>query len=358
MAKQLTEILEVLKPQQVRAFAHDEYPDAVMDDYNRIGVSVAEDADDSGILAQGGWTPLQYLQKPLGKPIEILTTACAIDKVTGRTTVANWETEEVIQPVVEPIGNPQLYGDDSDAPIASFNIAHELRNVKRFELALRVGKLEDARIAAMQELGYKSPLEIKRGAIATSFKKLIDKIGFRGIKDGTEKTFGLLTDPGIGSMITVSTVRTNVTKWSEKTFQEICADIRTIFTDVNVKSGTHFDGMAGDKCKLVCSPAAKNALMTENDHGKTVMQYIKDNFPGCEVVAAPLFAGAGAGGKDVVMLIADELNGSPVVAHVVPKVFQLLGVYKLGKHVTEDYTCATAGVIVLQPVGVATYQGV
>lgn len=360
MAKtiQFTEMLEELAPSQVRAFAHDEFPEAEMGDYNRVGVTVAEDADTDGVLNQAGWTPLHFLYYPLNKPIEILTEATVIDKICGRSIVADWETAEIIQPVVEGTGNPQLYGDDNDTPLASFNNDFEKRDVQRFELGIRVGKLEDARIAKMAPLGFKSAYDTKRGWLATSFKLLLNRIGHRGFKNGSASTFGLLNDPNVSYSTSVSTVRTNVTRWADKTFQEICADLRKMFTDVNISSGTHFDGMAGDKCKLVLSPAAKNALATENDHGKSVMQYLKENYEGCEVIGDPMFRNAFGEGIDCAMLIADELNGNKVVDQFIPKAFQLMGVYKDEKHVKEAYTCATAGVMIKQPVGVAIYRGV
>ena len=353
-----TEMRTELAPEQVRTFAHDSYPEASEADYADLGLSIAEDADVDGVLSQTGFTPLQYLQYPLNKPIEVLTTPVAIDKIAGRSIVADWETEEVIQPIVEGAGTPQLYGDDNDTPLASFNADFENRTVQRFELGLRVGKLEDARGAKMGVLGFKSPYDTKRSWLARSFQLLLDEVGHRGFANGAGMTFGIFNDRNLLPAVSATATSGGDTQWAKKDFQQICADIRDMFSELTTQTDTHFDGMAGDACQLVLSPAAKNALARENDHGKSVMQYIKDNYPGCEVVAAPRFRNGAGANSDYAYLIAKNLNGNKVVDQFVPSLMRLLGVFKSEKHVKEAYTCATAGVMVKQPLGIVRRFGV
>ncbi len=354
MAIKFTEMATELAPTQVRKFAHDEYPDAEMGDYNALGFSVAEDADVESVLSQTGFTPLQYLQYPLNKPIEVMTTPVTIDKIAGRSVVADWETENVIQPVIEGAGVPQLYGDDNDAPLASMQYDYELRTVQRFELACRIGKLEDARLSKMGVLGYKSPFEAKRTAVAKGFQLLQDEIGFRGFINGSGVTEGLLTDHNLLAAQAVAANAGGDTEWAKKDYNAICADIREMFATLSTQTDMHFDGMAGDKCKLVLAPASKNALTTQNDLGKTVLDWLKENYEGCEVIATPRFKNAFTGGVNGAMLIADELNGNEVVKQYVPCLMRLLGIEKRFKYAAEDYTFATAGVMVKQPLGIVT----
>lgn len=355
-----TEMRTELAPNQVRKFAHDEFPDATMGDYNSLGVSFAEDADADGVLTQAGFTPLQYLQFPLNKPIEVLTTPTVADKICGRSIVANWETEEVIQPIVEGAGVPGLYGDDNDTPLASFDNDYEKRTVQRFELGIRVGKLEDARMAKMNVLGFKSPYDTKRSWLARAFQLQMDEIAFRGFANGASCTFGLLSDPNLAEAASVATVTkggADVTKWSGKDYQEITADIREMFAALNDQTDTHFDGMAGDACMLVLDPLAKSQLTRENDMGKSVLKYIEDNYSGCEIIAAPRFRDAYAPGVGFGMLIAKDLDSNKVVDQFVPTLMRLLGVFKSQKHVQETYTYATAGVMVKQPLGIVCRFG-
>lgn len=353
MAIKFTDMATELAPSQVRKFAHDEFPEAEMGDYNALGVSIAEDADVDAVLSQTGFTPLQYLQFPLNKPVEVMTTPVTIDKIAGRSVVADWETENVIQPVVEGAGVPQLYGDDNDAPLASMQYDYELRTVQRFELACRIGKLEDARLSKMGVLGYKSPFEAKRAAVARGFQLLMDEIGFRGFINGSGVTEGLLTDHNLLASQAVASVD-GKTAWTDKGYDAICADIREMFATLATQTEMHFDGMAGDKCKLVLAPASKNALTTQNSLGKTVLEWLKENYEGCEVIAAPRFKNAATGNVNVAMLIADELNGNEVVKQYVPCLMRLLGIEKRFKYAAEDYTFATAGVMVKQPLGIVT----
>ena len=355
---QITEMRTELAPSQVRKFAHDEFPEAGMGDYNDLGLSIAEDADVDAVLSQTGFTPLQYLQFPLNKPIEVLTTPTMIDKICGRSIVADWETEEVIQPIVEGAGVPQLYGDDNDPAFASFEFDFEKRTVQRFELATRLGKLEDARLAKMNALGFKSPYDLKRSSLARSFQLLLDEIGHRGFANGAGMTFGLLNDRGLLPIANVPVGASGKTDWASKTYQEICADIRDMFAELNDQTDTHFDGMAGDACTLYLNPVAKNALTRENDHGKTVLQFIKDNYAGCKVEAGPRLRNAYGNNKGVAFLIAEDLNGNKTVDQFIPTLMRLLGIEKQMKHVTEDYTCATAGVMVKQPLGIVRRLGV
>lgn len=350
MAK-ITEFMSDLAPQQVRKFAHDEFPDASVEDYQALGLSIAEDADVDGVLEQTGFTPLQYLQYPLNKPIEVLTTPCLIDKIAGRMTgTIDWEMENVIQPAIENTGVPRLYGDDADVPFASFNTDFELRTIQRFELGCRVGRLEDARFAKMGALGFKSPHDTKRASIAKAFQLLQDEIGFRGMINGSGVTEGLFTDHNLLGAETLPNGGTWLT--TSNTYEKICADIRFLFGTLNSQTDTHFDGMAGDKCQLVLPPLYKNALTTANSLGKTVLEWLKENYPGCEVVAAPRAKNANGAAGGVIMLIADELGGNEVIKQIVPTVMRLLGVEQRMKHVAEDYTFATAGVIVKQPLGI------
>lgn len=357
MAIKFTEIATELAPKQVRAFAHDEYPDAEMGDYNALGLSIAEDADVDAVLSQTGFTPLQYLQYPLNKPIEIMTTPDKIDEIAGRSIVADWESENIVQPVIENAGVPRLYGDDDDAPYASAQYDFELRTVQRFELACRLGKLEDARLAKMGVLGFKSPFDTKRGSVARGFQLLKDEIGFRGFVNGAGVTEGILTDHNLLPATTVAANADGDTEWEKKSWDEICQDIKEMFGELLDQTDTHFDGMAGDKCKLVLNPAAKNALTKANDLGKTVLEWIKDNYEGCTVIAAPRFRNGFGANVGAAMLIADELNGNEVLKQYIPTLMRLLGIEKRMKHVAEDYTFATAGVMVKQPLGIVSRFG-
>ncbi len=348
-----TEMRQEFNPGQVRKFAFDEFPDAQMGDLNDLGISIAQDADVDSVLSQTGFTPLQYLQYNVGQAIEALTTPTKIDDICGRSIVANWETEEIIQPLVEGAGVPQLYGDDNDAPYASFEFDFEKRTVQRFELAIRVGKLEDARLSAMTGVGMKSPWALKRAANAKAFSLLLDEIGHRGFYNGAGVTCGLFSDP---NELPVTAVQTG--KWNTRTYQQITSDIRFFFETLASQTDTHFSGLNGDKCTLYLAPSAFNALATENEHGKSVRQYIEDNYKGCRTVVGPRLKGAAANGADYAFLIADELNGSPVVKQFIPQLMRLNGIEKRLKHTAEDYTCATAGVMVCQPLGLLKISGI
>lgn len=360
MAIKFTEFRGEFAPSQVMKVGMDSIGEASLDDLANFGLSVGMDADDT-VLAQTGFTPLQYLQQPLGKPVEVLTTPTVLDKITGRAITTDWDIEDVIQPAVEFVGTPRPYSDDNNAPSASVNYDFETRKVRRFELTASMGKLEDARLSRMGVLGYKSPFEYKRTSIAKAFQMLIDEIGFRGYTDGgSGVTDGLITDHNLLPAISADpqTASGTDTEWEHKDFDHITADIRMMFATLSDQTETHFDGMAGDACKLVLAPKQKNALTRTNALGKTVLEWLKENYEGCEVIAAPRFRNAFDEGVDGAMLIADSLNGEEVTKNIIPTLMRLEGIEKHMKRVDEGYFCATAGVIVKQPVGVVTMTGI
>ena len=54
----------------------------------------------------------------------------------------------------------------------------------------------------------------------------------------------------------------------------------------------------------------------------------------------------------------NKVNGIDVIKQYVQDVLRLIGVEKRAKVTIEDYACATAGVLVQQPIGVVRYSGI
>ena len=133
-------------------------------------------------------TPVQFLQAWLTGFTEVITAARRIDDLVGITTQGSWEDEEVVQAVLEKVGNATLYGDQTSTPLTNWNVNYERRTIVRFEEGMTVGRLEELRAAAIRT---NSP-ENKRGAAATSLEIERNRVGFNGYNSGNNRTYGFL----------------------------------------------------------------------------------------------------------------------------------------------------------------------
>ena len=359
---QVTKERSYLAPKQVRPYAMD--AKTTVNTLDLLGVSYdksalkemqsfyAMDADIAGITTPTASTPIQFLQHWLPDVVEVVTAAREIDAIVGRTVAGRWEDEEIVQRVLERTGQARPYGDHADIPLSSWNINFEARDVVRFEEGIQVGVLEELRAGAMNV----SSQSEKRAAAAESLAIELNNVGFFGYNASTNKTYGLLNDPNLPAYTTVATGAGGYTTWSTKTYDEICTDIKTAFAALRTKSGNLFKPER-DAAVLAIAVADMEYLNTQNAYGITVYDYIKKNYPNTRIESAVQLDGAN-GGANVFYLIADKINGGRVIDQVVQDVFRLVGTEKKSKVFLEDYSNATAGVLVKQPIGVVRYSGI
>lgn len=362
MSKATSPIKTSLDYDQVRGLAMDSFEGGTEEFLGSLGISM--DSADEAIKfvmdampceTQGSIvTPWQFLQHWMPKAITVVTQACKIDDLVGRTIAGEWHDESIVQEIVEYTGHTRPYGDKTNTPLAGFNRVYEDRTIVRFEEGLMTGKLEEARNeAAGSRL---SSYDARRAALASAFKLDQNAVGFFGYNLGRNKTYGILNDPNLPNFGTVATGAAGDTAWETKTYHEIMKDINTAVAEMRTQTGTNFDP---DKDSFVLGIASNTVdfLATENDHGKSVRQWFKETFPKSRIVAVPEFNGA-VGGEDCFYIILDKLNGNKCVDQFVPAEFRLMGVEQKAKGLFELYTNATAGVMVMQPIGVVRKCGI
>lgn len=362
MAKELSYI----SGRKVRPFSFDAKDTAdVFPDLSRLGIGLDSkqvakiasafgmDAITNPTLGFSGGVPLQFLQTWLPGFVHIATKPLRIDEIVGISTVGRWEDEEVVQGMLELTGNAQPYGDYTNIPLSSWNNAYEKRTVVRFEEGLRVGKLEEAR-AAHAEI---NSAETKRNAAAQALNIQRNRVGFFGYNSslGT-RTFGFLNDPGLPSYVSVAG-----STWSAKTFLEITADIRTAVAALITRSGSVVDPVRDNLTLAVASTSAVYLSVTSN-YGNSVMDWLKATYPNIRVISAPELDGANAS-SNVFYLFADSVadtgtDDGRTFTQIVPSLFQLLGSEQKAKTYIEDYTNATAGVMLKRPYAVVRYTGI
>lgn len=332
-----------------------EFVQSQMDDLlNGVGMD-----DLQGLITTASiGVPIQFLQTWLPGFVNISTAARKIDEIIGITTAGKWEDEEIIQGVLERLGEASLYGDYTNVPLSSWNPNYERRTVLRWEKGIMVGLLEDARAAAVR---INNAAE-KRNAAQTSLEITRNRIGFFGFNGGANRTYGFLNDPSLPAYVTAAATGTgSSTLWSQKTFLNITADIRAMVVAVRSQSKEVVD-VEKDPLTLAVASAAVDFLSVTSDFGYSVRQWIKETYPNIRVVSAPELSAAN-GGANVAYLFADKVNdgssdGGATWAQVVPAKFQALGTEKRAKGYVEDFSNATAGVFVKRPYAITRLTGI
>lgn len=354
-----------MTPSQVSAVALDSIPSngamPTMDDLAKLGVFFDEaalksvmDAAPAAITTPTVANALQFLQYFFPKAIKVVTQARVADELLGRTIAGSWADQEIVQRIMENIGQPRPYTDAANVPEASFNQNFEARTVYRMELGASANRLEIERASRM----LVDAMEAKRSAAATALAIGMNDVAFNGYNDGNSHTYGILNDPGLGAYVTVAqNAGGTSTTWANKTYLEIIADIRTAVAALRTQSGSNFDPER-DAFTLGVASACRDALDTTSEYGKSVMGYIRETYPRCRVVSVPQFNGANAT-ANVFYVIAEELAGEPVVDQYVQAELFLVGACPTAKGgMLEDYSNATAGTFVTVPAGIVRYTGI
>lgn len=329
-----------------------------LDDRSLAGMFAAMDANvlTPTVMPGNLGVPVQFLQNWLPGLVRTITQARKIDMLVGISTAGNWEDEEVVQGVLEPTGLAVLYGDYTNVPLSSFNMSYERRGVVRFEQGIRVGALEEAR---MGRVNVNAATE-KRGSAALSLDILRNRVGFYGYNGGANRVFGFLNDPGLPAYVTVA-AGTGGTTWATKTFLEITADIRTAMGALQSQSGDTIDP-TDTALVLAVATIASQFLAVTSDFGNSVKSWLAETYPKLRIVTAPELNGAN-GGANVFYLYPETVqdgstDGGKVFDQIVPTRFQTLGVEQQAKAYIEDYTNATAGVMVKRPWAIVRRSGI
>ena len=362
MERQTSKVRSHIPAQKVRSFAWDSRTtentlDKLGIGYNKAALNEMKsfygmDAAVAGVTTPSVSTPIQFLQYWLPDSVEVVTAAREADAILGLDFVGDWHDESVVQTILERTGQAVPYGDHTNIPFSSWNTNYEVRDIVRFEEGIQVGVLEEARAGAMN---ISSQTE-KRAAAAESLAIEFNNVAFFGYNEGNNKTYGFLNDPNLPSYVTVATGSGGTTTWASKTYEEITADIRTAFAALRTQSGNLFKPER-DASVLSLSVAIMEYLNVENQFGKSVYDFIKQNYPNARIESAVQLDGAN-GGANVFYLHAESINGKPVVRQLGVERFRLIGVEKKAKVFLEDYSNATAGVLVSQPIGIVRYTGV
>lgn len=301
--------------------------------------------------------PIQFLQNWLPGFVKVLTAARKIDELIGVETIGNWRDEWVVQGIIEPMGSIAVYKDGTNVPLADWNPNWNQRTIVRFESGILVGRLEQERAsAAMMNADAE-----KRAASVLNLEIFRNLVGFYGFNNGSNNTYGYLNDPGLPNYVTVATGAAGFT-WALKTFNEITQDIITGMNQLQTQSQDVIDPETTPTTLGIPMSVAQQLSKVNELGNLSVRMWIKANYPKCRIVTAPQLTGAN-GGANVFYIHADAVedggtDDKRVFAHIVPAKFMALGVEQRAKSYVEDFTNATAGVMLKRPYSVVRYTGI
>lgn len=361
-----TQQLSFRGPRSIAAIVMDQVSQDELVTLRKIGVNLNErfvrdmmKAMSAGMDAQTALqttgnlgTPVQFLQNWLPGFVAIVTAARMIDDLTGIMTAGSWEDEEIVQGVLEQTGTARVYGDVTNVNYAAWNQNYERRTIVRFEEGLFVGRLEEARAAKANI----SSAQQKRESCALSLNIVRNSVGFYGYNNGANRTYGFLNDPNLPAYVS-----SPGGAWSGLTYLQLQAAIRAGMASLQSGSKGVIDPVK-TPITLAVGTAIAQYLYVTSDFGISVIDSLKSTYPQLRVVVAPELDAANAS-ANVWYLYADTISGDNSTdggrtwIQVVPSLFKSLGVESKTKGYEEDYSNATAGVLLKRGWAVRRYTG-
>jgi hypothetical protein len=299
------------------------------------------------------------LQNWLPGFVNIITQARRIDMIIGITTAGDWEDEEIVQGELENLGTAVPYGDTTNIPLSDWNANWNTRTVVRFEEGMAVGLLEEARSAKIKV----NSSDQKRVSATLALEIQRNRIGFFGYNNGLNYTFGFLNDPNATAYVEFANGATSGSPaWATKTFMDITADFRTMFSTLRTQSGDNVDPKMVDITVAVATAVVDYLTIPPVYGAGSVLSWLQDNYPRVRIVSAPELDAANAG-DNVCIMFADSVSDDASTddgktwLQVVPAKFKVLGVEQKAKGYMEDYSNATAGAMLKRPYAMVRYYG-
>lgn len=322
------------------------------------GFDAADGAGNTTVTPATISNMVQFLQTWLPGQVEILTAARMIDTLVGITTAGSWEDESIVQRTMEATGMVAPYGDHTNIPLASYNPSFTTRDIVRGEAGIEVGRLQEQRAAKME---VNAAADARRAATLV-LEIFRNRIGFFGFNDGNSRIYGILNDPGLLPWVTLpANAAGTSTEWKDKTFLEITADLRLMASQLRLQGNGNIDPAKGDATLAIPLSATEYLTVTNVQGTQSVRQWINENYKNWRIESVPEFALAN-GGVSGAYLYMEKVENSgtddnKTFVQVVPAKFQVLGVEKKSKTYIEDFTNATAGVMVKRPFAVVRASG-
>jgi len=284
------------------------------------------------------------------KMIEVYTAPLNATKIAREELKGDWTKMIWEFPVVESTGNVVSYDDYSTGGEANFQVNWVPRQAYLYQTQTEWGELELER-AALAKIDAANRKNLASAKVMAEFQNNMYFLGFSGIQN-----YGLLNDPNLPAAVAPlaeSVGSSIVYSWSAK-------DALGVYSDIQYLVQLLIQATAGmvtmeSKMKLAMSPAAQVNLTKTTQYNVSVIDMVKKNYPGLEVVTAVQYATASG---NLVQLIADELNGEDVVALAFNLKLRAHAVVRDSSSFKQKKSGGGWGAIWYQPTGVQQMLGV
>jgi hypothetical protein len=232
--------------------------------------------------------------------VQVAPTKAAM--LYGEQKYGDWVTDTAAFPVVERTGHTTAYGDFNQGGVAGYNVNWPQRQSFHYQLFTRWGERELAR-AAKARIDWANGVNMGAALAMRKFENLSYLFGVVGLQN-----FGGVNDPQLPAAIAATS------DWFTETDPSVIYnDVLRLITFVVENSQGLLDAESGYRMGI--SPGnAMNFGKTNVTFATNVYDMLKKNFPSLKITTVPEFATAYAGGTELVQIIPDSVEGTPVVS--------------------------------------------
>jgi hypothetical protein len=262
-------------------------------------------------------------------------------------------------PTIAFSGSVSDYDDREEPARSDANLNYENRGVYLYSTGIDWGEREMAMMSAAKI----DIVSQKREGAATKMVLVQNDIFFNGFARGNDIR-GLLNDSDLNPAIPspASAKKPSSAKWKYKTYEEITADIRTMYASLVSKLANNVSLNNNVPMILCMSSEDQATLTTPNALGQTVLVWLKENFPSIKIVTAVQYKLSEADSGNLAQLILEQVNTERGIQRTIANGFTFQAMYSntvVGMSVIKQkVSSGVAGAVIKLPAAIVTMTGI
>jgi|SRR5579859_385275 len=280
------------------------------------------------------------------KIIEILVRPTKAAELYGETKKGTWVTDTAMFLVAERTGEVVSYGDFSQDGMSNANVVFPQRQSYHYQTNTRWGERELAR-AAEAKIDWANQVNLGSVLALNKYQNQAYLFGIAGLQN-----YGGTNDPSLPAPIAPTS------SWFGADADVIYADVLRLVQQMIAQGNGLVD--AETAYTMGISPGNVTNFNNTNQFNVNVYDQIKKNFPNLKIVTIPEFAlngGGGAGGTELVQLIADNVEGQRTCEAAFTEKMRAHAMVVKTSSWEQKKSQGTWGVIFYRPVFVAQMYG-
>ncbi len=311
--------------------------------------NMRELAQDAALITAPGVTvPAELTAYVDTEVTEILTAPRAATELFPEERKGTWANAYNKWRVRELTGVTEPYSDSSHAGVSGVNAEWATRAQYLFQTTISAGDLE----VAMSAEARINLLAEKQRAAATALALDANAFYLRGVAG--LPIYGVLNDPNLPEAVAASPSGTgNSTKWADKNADQIYGDVLDLFRELASNSRGLI--RPSDPLRLAVSPGGNVSLGRAGEHGKTVLDLLRQYFPALTVVVIPELE---SDAENTVLMTAPVVMGQQTAVLACSEKLRTGRVVPDLSSVSQKWVSTTYGAIVKLPFAIAQMTGV